>query len=114
MPVALLPASAAPVTAPSAAPLAAPTKTAFSAFFALVKMPGERFLPALFAALFLVVARFLVAPPFLDVVSFWDFLAAAFLVPLFFAADLLAFFFADFFADFLVAIAPLCYRVKST
>lgn len=48
MPVALLPASAAPLTAPFAAPAAAPTTTAFNAFLAFFRMPGEeRFFPLL-------------------------------------------------------------------
>ena len=44
MPVALLPASAAPVTAPFAAPVTAPITTSRTAFFALLMTPGdERF-----------------------------------------------------------------------
>ena len=41
MPVALLPASAAPVTAPLAAPVTAPITTSRTAFFALLITPGD-------------------------------------------------------------------------
>src|ERR1700730_1711781 len=52
MPVALLPASAAPVTAPFAAPATAPINTSRTTFFALLITPGDEgffvgFLPAL-------------------------------------------------------------------
>ena len=52
MPVALLPASAAPVTAPFAAPATAPITTSRTTFFALLITPGDErffagFLPAL-------------------------------------------------------------------
>ena len=53
IPVALLPASAAPDTAPLAAPAAAPTNTALSVFFAFFKMPGEERLLLFLAPLFL-------------------------------------------------------------
>lgn len=67
IPVAFLPASAAPTTAPSAAPLAAPTNTAFNAFFALSKSRvREGFFP-----------DFPVAP-FLAVLFFRDFWEAGF------------------------------------
>jgi hypothetical protein len=71
-PLTLLPASAAPLTAPSAAPLAAPTKTAFSASLALLRIPALDFL----------LPDVLLAP------NFTDFFEAGFLVVVF-EADLL-------------------------
>ena len=47
MPAALVPASAAPTTAPVAAPATAPVKTSRTTFFALLMMPGELGLPDL-------------------------------------------------------------------
>jgi hypothetical protein len=49
----LVPASAAPTTAPVAAPATAPVKTSPTTFFALLKMPGERELPDFLLPLFL-------------------------------------------------------------
>lgn len=80
MPVALLPASAAPDTAPFAAPAAAPTSTALMVFFAFFKMPGEEGLPPFLAPIF-----------FLPDVLL-DVEAPDFFLP------------ADFLADFLAAI----------
>lgn len=80
MPVALLPASAAPDTAPFAAPAAAPTSTALMVFFAFFKMPGEERLPPFLAPIF-----------FLPDVLL-DVEAPDFFLP------------ADFLADFLAAI----------
>jgi hypothetical protein len=54
IPVALVPASAAPTTAPVAAPATAPLKTSPTTFFALLIIPGdERRLPDFFPPLFL-------------------------------------------------------------
>ena len=53
MPVALVPASAAPTTAPVAAPATAPVKTSRTTFFALLIMPGELALPDFLRPLFL-------------------------------------------------------------
>jgi hypothetical protein len=58
MPVALLPASEAPVTAPFAAPETAPITTSRTTFFALLITPGdERFLLAFLLTLFLAVCE---------------------------------------------------------
>ena len=84
MPVALLPASAAPVTAPFAAPATAPITTSRTTFFALLIIPGdERFLVDFFLALFLATREDR------------DFLAAEFL---------LAFFDGNVFLLFLTAL----------
>ena len=77
MPVALLPASAAPDTAPFAAPAAAPTSTALMVFFAFFKMPGAERLPPFLAPVFL--------PDFLLEVE-----APDFFLPADFLADVLA------------------------
>lgn len=53
MPVALVPASAAPTTAPVAAPATAPVKTSRTTFFALLMIPGELALPDFLRPLFL-------------------------------------------------------------
>ena len=53
MPGALVPASAAPTTAPVAAPATAPVKTSRTTFFALLMMPGELGLPDFLRPLFL-------------------------------------------------------------
>lgn len=87
IPVTLLPASAAPVTAPSAAPLAAPANTAFNASLALSKSPVA-FLPDFLAA------------PFVLTVFFWDFLAAGLFA--LFEADLLEPFFAGFLVGMII------------
>jgi hypothetical protein len=76
MPLALLPASVAPVTAPFAAPVTAPITTSRTTFFALVSTAGdERFLAAL-------PARFLVPREGADFLAA-DFLLAFFDVNLF-------------------------------
>ena len=80
MPVALLPASAAPDTAPLAAPAAAPTTTAFKVFFAFFRIPGEERLPPFLAPVFFF-------PDFLPDLDVPDFFLPA-----------------DFLADFLAAI----------
>jgi len=100
MPVASLPASAAPTTAPLAAPAAAPAKTAFIAFLALAKTPTERLLPDLLVV------------PFRAELCFCDFFAADFLaVPDdFFAlldeADLLNFLAFRFVVGMLKSFVP--------
>ena len=78
IPVALLPASAAPETAPLAAPAAAPTITSFKVFFAFFKMPGEERLLPFFVPVFF----------FPDLLP--DFLAPDFFLPDFLAGVLAA------------------------
>jgi hypothetical protein len=88
IPVTLLPASAAPSTAPFAAPATAPPQTLPTTFFALLMIPGDDL--DLLPARFLLVAA---APDFLAVNFFAVFLAAD-----------------RFFVVFLVAIfSPLIY-----
>ena len=53
MPDALVPASAAPATAPVAAPATAPVKTSRTTFFALLMIPGRFGLPDFLRPLFL-------------------------------------------------------------
>lgn len=77
MPVALLPASAAPVTAPFAAPATAPIITSRTTFFALLITPGdEPFLLVVFLALFFLAL-------FLATLEELDFVVAAFLLVFF-------------------------------
>jgi len=81
MPDALVPASAAPITAPLAAPATAPVKTSRTTFFALLMMPGGFGLPDFLRPLFLLDAgeadlffaadRFFV--PFLVAIHFFAF-----------------------------------------
>lgn len=81
MPVASLPASAAPVTSPLAAPATAPITTSSTTVFALLITPGdERFLVDFVAALFLVAlaATDFGATDFLAT----DFFATAFWLPI--------------------------------
>jgi hypothetical protein len=80
MPVALLPASTAPVTAPFAAPVTAPMTTSRTTFFALLITPGdERFFVGFLPA------------PFLAALDDINFLAADFL-PAFFDGNVFSFF----------------------
>ena len=95
MPVTLLPASAAPLTAPSAAPAAAPANTAFNASLALLRIPVARFFPALRPLAFL-------AAPLLAV----RLEAAAFLEAVVFERDFEADLFELFFAAFFAGIFP--------
>jgi len=78
MPDALVPASAAPITAPLAAPATAPVKTSPTTFFALLMIPG---LPDFLRPLFLLDA---------DETDFF-FAADRFFVPFLVAIDFLCF-----------------------
>ena len=67
MPDALVPASAAPATAPVAAPATAPVKTSRITFFALLMIPGRFGLPDFLRLLFLLDADETAGPLILDV-----------------------------------------------
>jgi hypothetical protein len=89
--VTLLPASAAPATAPSAAPLAAPASTVLKASLAFVRIPpGDLFLPDFLAVTRLPVLLFLL---FRDVecladADFFELVFEADFLPLFFTGTL--------------------------